>query len=192
MAAYPTALVKHILRTSALGLTAWNSGKIHSPVILHATSPEPATQRQFCQGIFQGEYENILGTSMELRVNTATPSEAQECEWRVLGEIERLRGILSTYDPASEIRQVMAGGPVVSAELADLLGTYQQWMERTAEAIRVNMGGVNNLWKLAAATGRAPTQAELQAAAAEARAYNVDALGKSFIIDRDNLRRRDS
>ncbi len=184
MAAHPTDLAKHLIQASALGLTVWSGGKAFTPAVLHPSSQEPPTQRQFSAGAFLGEYENILGTSMELRLTTGSPVEAQECEWRVLGEIERLRGILSTYDPASEIRQVMAGAPIISQELSELLNLYTQWTQRTAGAINVNMGEVSRLWKMASTSGRVPTQSALRAAARRPRAYNVDALGKGFIIDR--------
>ena len=61
---------------------------------------------------FGAGYENVLGTSLDLIVETPRLAEAVECETRVLREIERLRRILSTYDPASEISRVMAGAPV--------------------------------------------------------------------------------
>jgi thiamine biosynthesis lipoprotein ApbE len=184
MAAYPTDLAKNLLRASAWGLTAWSGGKNYVPAVVQPFAEERPPQRQFSQGAFLGEYDNILGTSMELRLQTAHPAEAQETEWQVLGEIERLRGILSTYDPASEIRRVMAGAPVVSPEISELLGLYAQWTERTAGAIKVNMGEVNRLWKTAETTGQAPTKAAMHRASTLPHAYNVDALGKGFIIDR--------
>src|SRR5882724_10168521 len=58
-------------------------------------------EREWALGEFAFYHEGVLGTSMELIVQAG---DAGECERRVLGEIERLRRILSTYDPASEIR----------------------------------------------------------------------------------------
>lgn len=133
---------------------------------------------------FRGGYEGVLGTSLDVIVEAARPSDAVECEARLLGEIERLRRILSTYDSASEIRRVMAGAPVESAELAELLAAYERWAARTGGLIDVNLGGVIGEWREAARTGRLPERATLERAARRARAFNVDALGKSFIIDR--------
>jgi len=145
---------------------------------------QPQTVRQISLGKFVFAYENVLGTSMELILRTGSPMEAAHCEWRVLAEIERLRGILSTYGPASEISRVMAGAPVQSPELAELLDAYAQWTNRTLGAINLNMAGVIRLWKDAAISGSTPSTAGLSAAAKEYRAYNVDALGKGYIIDR--------
>ena len=136
------------------------------------------------RGLFRGGYENVLGTSLDLVIEAARPSDAAECEARLLGEIERLRKILSTYDPASEISRVMAGAPVVSTELAELLAAYETWTAHTGGLINVNLGGVIAAWREAAHTGRVPEPTTLAAAANHARAYNVDALGKAFIIDR--------
>lgn len=133
---------------------------------------------------FHGGYEQVLGTSLDLIVETARPAEAAECEARLLGEIERLRRILSTYDPASEISRVMAGAPIVSPELAELLAAYEDWSTRTDGLISLNLGEVVAVWHEAARTGRLPDRAILAAAVQRTRAFNVDALGKGFIIDR--------
>jgi thiamine biosynthesis lipoprotein ApbE len=130
-------------------------------------------------------HEGVLGTSMELIVPGATRVDAAACERVVLDEIERLRRILSTYDPASEIRRLMASGvAAASPELGELLATYDLWCGRTGGAIDANMGAVIGLWKRAGGTDRVPADAELRAAFGAERAYNVDALGKGFIIDR--------
>lgn len=133
---------------------------------------------------FRGGYEGVLGTSLDLIIEAARPADAAECEVRILGEIERLRRILSTYDPASEISRVMAGARVVSAELAELLEAYATWSARTGGLIDVNLGGVIGEWREATRTGRVPERAALARAAQRASAFNVDALGKGFIIDR--------
>jgi len=126
--------------------------------------------------------ENILGTSFELQVNSIRPEGACVCEQQVLAEIERLRLILSTYDPASEISRVRAGAQVKSPELKTLLSDYALWAERTNWAISVSMGEVIRLWKAAKET--APSSEALARASSQLHAYNVDALGKGFIIDR--------
>lgn len=133
---------------------------------------------------FGAGYENILGTSLDLMVEAARPTDAMECEARLLGEIERLRRLLSTYDPASEISRVMAGAPVASAELAELLAAYETWNRRTGGLIDANLGGVVGEWREAVRTGRLPDRVSLARAACRPLALNVDALGKAFIIER--------
>lgn len=133
---------------------------------------------------FAAGYEDILGTSLDVIFETARVADALEGERRVLSEIERLRKILSTYDPASEISRVMAGASVASPELAELLAAYETWNRRTDGLIDLNLGAVQAEWRAAARTGRWPTAAALARAAGQSRAWNVDALGKAFIIDR--------
>jgi thiamine biosynthesis lipoprotein ApbE len=129
-------------------------------------------------------HEGILGTSMDLTVRAASRQEAEYCEQRVLAEIERLRAILSTYDPSSEINRVKAGAKIESPELAELLNAYQTWSDRTGGALSVNMAEIIRLWKDASATDTLPSDETIRAAQSAAKAWNVDALGKGFIIDR--------
>ena len=133
---------------------------------------------------FRGSYEGVLGTSLDLMVEAPRQFVAVQCEACVLREIERLRRILSTYDPASEISRVMSGAPVESPELAELFAVYETWNRRTKGLIDVNLGGVIGEWRDATRIGRLPDRARLHAAARRPRAFNVDALGKGFIIDR--------
>ena len=129
--------------------------------------------------------DDILGTSLDLIVCAARPGEAVRCQEAVLAEIERLRGILSTYDPASEISRVSQGlQPAVAPELRQLLADYDDWSVRTGGAVDARLANVMRLWREAARTGRVPAAAELRAALNASGALNVDALGKAAIIDR--------
>lgn len=139
---------------------------------------------QTALGEFTAHFDGILGTSCDLVLHTLEPAAALHCQEIVLSEIERLRGILSTYDPASEIRRVMAGAPVRSPELAAVLAAYDTWSARTGGAIDINLSQVIAAWKTAGKSGFAPTEAILRTAFSAPRAYNIDALGKGYIIDR--------
>jgi thiamine biosynthesis lipoprotein len=129
-------------------------------------------------------YDGVLGTSLELIVRAPGSTDAGRCRRRVLGEIERLGGILSTYDSTSEISRVKAGGKVESAELFELLEAYERWGNRTGGAIHVNMAEVIGLWKRSAAADALPSESALRGALDAPLALNVDALGKGYIIDR--------
>ena len=133
-------------------------------------------------GQFSFQRENVLGTSFELLVGAVRADDARVCEQQVLAEIERLRQILSTYDSSSEISRVRAGESVASPELDSLLSTYALWSQRTSGAINVNMAEVIRLWK--EARDLPPAENALAEAFLRPHAYNVDALGKGYIIDR--------
>jgi thiamine biosynthesis lipoprotein len=139
-----------------------------------------AIERAAMPGEFVFAHEGVLGTSLDLVVHAPRASDAAECERRVLTEIERLRSILSTYDSGSEIRRVMAGAAVESVELAEVLDAYALWGARSDGAIELNMAGVIDCWR----SGARLSEAELRRALSMPRSWNVDALGKGYIIDR--------
>lgn len=148
-------------------------------------------------------YDHILGTSLDLVVDVADRERAEVCESAVLDEIERLRRILSTYDPASEISRLNDTRDAVriSPELMEVLGLYEDWRGRTGGAFNGQLGTILALWKNAEASGVAPDPAvlaeiakqidgpavdlDLDAGTARRRSaqqLNVDALGKNFIL----------
>jgi thiamine biosynthesis lipoprotein len=107
------------------------------------------------------EYESVLGTSMDLMVCSPSSRIAEAACQTVLEEIDRLRSILDTRDPASEISRLERSnaGRGVSRELAEVLTAYEYWERRTGGVFSIHPGGAD--------TPR-----------------NVDALGKAYIIDR--------
>src|SRR5258706_16444868 len=102
---------------AAMGLSACGGADVRaeSSALIHE---QIGIEREWSLGEFIFHREGVLGASMELIVQAPRMADAGECERRVLGEVERLRRILSTYDSASEIRRVMLGGAVESVELA--------------------------------------------------------------------------
>lgn len=142
---------------------------------LGASLAPTATARSF-------HHEGVLGTSMQLLVCGADDAAAGACERVVLAEVDRLDAILSTYRADSEVSRVMAGHTDArSAELTDVLSLYAIWSGRTNGAIDVNLRAVRDLWR----TGDArPSDEALARAYAERRAWNLDALGKAYVIER--------
>ncbi len=148
-------------------------------------------------------YDHVLGTSLDLVVAVADRDRAEACETVVLEEVERLRRILSTYDPASEISRLNESREAVrvSSELLEVLALYEDWRGRTGGAFNGQLGTLLGLWKDAEATGRIPDDADLAALAREidgpavildveagtarrrsSQRLNVDALGKNYIL----------
>jgi len=148
-------------------------------------------------------HDHVLGTSLDLVVAIEDPARAEACEAAILDEVERLRRILSTYDPASEISRLNDSPlPVlVSPELLEVLDLYEVWRVRTGGAFSAQLGGLLALWKDAQRSGRAPDDAlladlarqidgpavdlDLDAGTARRRSaqrLNVDALGKNTIL----------
>ena len=134
-------------------------------------------------------HENVMGTSLELRVRAENRKAALGAEDRVLREIDRLAAIFSGYDPASELsrwqerrldisaraaddaQRGQAGGQKVrrgartpghvSAELFEVLQSCDIWMERTGGAFDPRTEALTRLWSQCARLGRRPTSDEL-------------------------------
>jgi thiamine biosynthesis lipoprotein len=114
--------------------------------------------------LYVSHYENILGTSMELKISASSAATSEKAEAAVLKEITRLSDILSGYDPRSEFSRWMktTREPVaVSPELMEVLGLFDQWRIRTDGALDASAEVITKLWKQAAAEGRLPSDAEL-------------------------------
>src|SRR5262249_47029294 len=106
-------------------------------------------------------YESVIGTSMDLVVCSSSARVAEGACRTILEEIDRLRSILDTRDPNSEVSRLenSNGFRGLSGDLAEVLRAYDDWEHRTGGVFSVHPGGAD-----------APR--------------NVDALGKAYIIDR--------
>jgi thiamine biosynthesis lipoprotein ApbE len=106
-------------------------------------------------------YESVIGTSMDLMVCSPSSSDGEGACRTVLKEIDRLRSILDTRDPASEISRLEGptDGCEASRDLMEILRAYEYWERRTGGVLSIRPGGPD--------TPR-----------------DVNALGKAYIIDR--------
>lgn len=115
------------------------------------------------------QFENILGTSMELKIRSISQEESEKAQKAVLREISRMAAILSAYDPNSEFRRWEATSHKavpVSHELFEVLDLFDRWRVRTGGALDASAEAVTKVWKDAAIRQRMPTPAELDAAVA--------------------------
>lgn len=80
---------------------------------------------------FYSAHENVLGTTLELRVEAASQQAADVAQKNVLNEIQRLSAVFSTYDSKSEIAQFLAlpigSSMPVSGELSAAFQACEQW-----------------------------------------------------------------
>ncbi len=151
-------------------------------------------------------HENVLGTSLELKVSARDAVVAARAEAAALAEIDRLEKILSSYRADSDYARWFESrgeARAVPAELFDLLALYDQWSARTGAALNAGGEAVSQVWRQAASAGREPDAAELAAAVSAARGphwrldaaartathldatpLSLGALGKGFIVDR--------
>ena len=116
-------------------------------------------------------HENVLGTSLEIRVWTGSPKVAASAEEAVLTEIDRMAAIVSTYDSNSEfIRWQSAGrSQKLSSELTGLLRACDQWRERTGGAFHPGVERISRIWRSAEMAKCVPNDSELDLAVLKLR-----------------------
>lgn len=116
---------------------------------------------------FVFHHENVMGTSMELRLAGDSEEAARRAEDRALREIDRLSAILSGYDPRSEFRR-WTDGPRkparVAPELFEVLQLADRWRAASGGAFEPGVGALANLWARCVREDRMPTPAEIDAA----------------------------
>ena len=119
-----------------------------------------------CAETFTYHHENVLGTSLELRVEAETEPQAETAEQQVLREVDRLTMVLSTYQNDSEITRWLskAAGPVpVSKDLHAVLSACDAWESKSSGAFNTRVEAISQVWKRGAATEQAPIASELAA-----------------------------
>ena len=129
------------------------------------TSQPPEVTRRF-------NYENVLGTSLERRIEARGARDAERAVAAVRREIAREAAILSAWDSSSEFSQWIAttGQPVrLSPELFEMLSLFDLWRDRTGGAFDAAAEAVVRVWKAATQQGRKPSPAELRNAVDQVR-----------------------
>jgi thiamine biosynthesis lipoprotein len=134
------------------------------PVFIYSHIPEPRIK------LYVSHFENVLGTSFELKVSAESEALADDAEAIALGEIDRLAGILSAYDSASEFSRWnrSSGQPVkISAELFTVLSLFDQWKVKSGGALDASAEAVSRVWKNAARINQLPSQQDISQALEE-------------------------
>ncbi len=116
-----------------------------------------------CQ-TYQYNYENVLGTSFELKMMAISEERADHAEQLALDEIDRLNNILSTYNTNSEIGRWLKSYQTeekISAELLEVFTLFDQWRTKTKGALNASAAIASNIWKAAALKQQMPEENEL-------------------------------
>lgn len=116
---------------------------------------------------FVSNYENVLGTSLELKFKASNQADADLAEEHALKEIDRLDDILSAYKPTSEFSKWMKNGKQttkISPELFEVLQQFEHYKNVTNGALDASAALIGNVWKKASADNRLPSPNELETA----------------------------
>ncbi len=148
-------------------LNSMTSLKIAATLSLSLSLPVVSAQSRSNTHVFY--HENVLGTSLELKLRTASDAQATRAEAAVLREIDRENRTLSAWSSTSEFSRWTRthNTPVhVSPELYEVLDLFDRWHQQTAGALDASAETAVRAWKLAAVENREPTDAELEKAVA--------------------------
>jgi thiamine biosynthesis lipoprotein len=112
---------------------------------------------------------------------------------RALDEVERLEGVLSDYDPESELSRLSAAAPVtrvVSGDLWHALETSRRFRDLTGGAFDPTVGPLTSLWRQSRRSGRLPDPDRLARARAACgpETFALDAATKTVRLTRPGMR----
>jgi len=122
--------------------------------------------------LYVSNYENVLGTSLQLKILASSEAQSKQAGDLALAEIDREAKILSSWDPDSEFSRWFRtrNEPVrVSPELFEIFSLFDRWRDATQGALDASAETITRVWQAAAARGQVPSQAELDAAVASVR-----------------------
>jgi thiamine biosynthesis lipoprotein ApbE len=113
---------------------------------------------------FVFHHDHVVGTSLDLCVVAPDEATAENAEAVALAEVERLRMVFSTYDPASEISRVNGTHEptAVCAEMAEVLHAYERWGAKSGGAFNGQVGELVRVWKEAEKANAEPAAATLE------------------------------
>ena len=162
----------------------WLIWLITTSLILTVCSADTPVHSKAGSHLYVSQFENVLGTSMELKISADSKQRAMAAENAALNEIIRMAKILSAYDANSEFSRWLrtSGQPVhVSSELFEVLNLFDQWRIRSNGALDASAEVINRLWKKAAANHLLPTKEELAFAVSEVQQshWKLDAAGQT-------------
>ena len=161
---------------AAAGLLPWVAGAAAQA----QSFPQDAGEEH--SGTWTLHHENVMGTSLEVRVRATDEAGAAHAEAAALAVFDRETAVLSAWSTQSEFsrwQRTRFQAVPVSAELMTTLAAFDAWRVRTDGALDASVEAATQLWKRATAEGRVPTDAEI-AETREAMAqehWKLDAAG---------------
>jgi thiamine biosynthesis lipoprotein ApbE len=150
----------------------FNSALLLAAILLLATCQCDSSTISKRGQLYVFHYENVLGTSLEIKVVATNAALSEKADKAVLAEIDRESRLLSSWDSDSEFShwyRTMAQPVKISPELFEVLNSFDKWRGLTHGALDASAETITRVWKHAAAENRLPSQLELDAAVASVR-----------------------
>lgn len=116
-------------------------------------------------GTLVANFENVLGTSLELKIKASSKLLAQSAESAILDYLTTLQNKLGSFDYGQglfDFNHASANSIKVSPELKDVMQLFLDWKFASNLAINPNTNVLTELWKNAESKQIIPSDAELQ------------------------------
>ena len=99
-------------------------------------------------GLLTSHFENVLGTSLDLKIFASSEAAASAAEAKVLAEINRLNDILSAQGSSefSNWRATRGESVEISSELREVLQHFEEWNSKTDGALNAASEHISQLW----------------------------------------------
>lgn len=122
--------------------------------------------------IYTAHYENVLGTSFEMKALVPNEQVSAKAEAAALAEVDREAKILSSWDSGSEFSkwfQTRDKAVHVSPDLFQVFALFDEWRTSTRGALDPGAEAITRVWQRAAVEKQMPTGSELSAAVTSVR-----------------------
>lgn len=135
--------------------------------------------------IHEFRYENVLGTSLQIRIDADSEAAARWAESRVLTEIDRQAAIFSTYSADSELsrwlRETSQEATPASRELLTVMQASDRWRTKSQGAFNPSVQVLTQMWSDCAKRSSLPSKDELAKAARNIKepAWRIDSESRS-------------
>tara|TARA_R110002012_G_scaffold56464_2_gene144701 strand:+ start:1961 stop:3445 length:1485 start_codon:yes stop_codon:yes gene_type:complete len=125
--------------------------------------------------MFKRHHDHVLGTSLDIVVNAPSEIDADKAEEAILKEIERLRGVFSTYDNSSEISRLNRSiDTTVSDDMVRVLERCEAYRMQTSNALSCRIGSLIDTWAVAERENKLPNRPAMRITAGEIRRASVE------------------
>lgn len=131
---------------------------------------------------FVSNFENVLGTSLELKFKAFKSVDAAMAETNALKEIDRLDQVLSAYKTNSEFNVWMKAGKKtvkISADLFEVLKQFEYYKAKTNGALDASAQVIANVWQKASHESHLPFPTEINNAVKQAKQ-------KHYVLDEEH------
>jgi thiamine biosynthesis lipoprotein len=109
-----------------------------------------------------------MGTEYSLYLYAQSREQAESIAMPVFQEVDRVDGLLSNYQPSSELsrinREAFQQAVTTDPETFRFLETCLRWSEKSRGAFDISVGKLMKVWKFFGASGALPTREEIAAA----------------------------